>query len=52
METGSSTPLNTREKWQMHTKVWLENMKGRDHLEDFSIEERITLKCNLRRDRV
>jgi hypothetical protein len=27
----------------MHTIVWLGNLKGRDHSEDRSIDERITL---------
>jgi hypothetical protein len=26
----------------MHTKFWLENMKGRDHLEDVGIDDRIS----------
>jgi len=25
----------------MHTKSWSENMKGRDHMEDLGIDERI-----------
>jgi hypothetical protein len=25
----------------MHTKVWSENLKGRDHLEDQGIDEKI-----------
>jgi hypothetical protein len=29
---------------EMHTKVLLENLKGRDHMEDPSIERKITFK--------
>jgi len=41
----------------MHIKFWLENLKGRDHSEDLSIDEQIILelileevltRCNLR----
>jgi hypothetical protein len=28
----------------MHTIFWLENLKGRDHLEDLGIDERIILE--------
>jgi hypothetical protein len=28
----------------MHTQFWLESLKGREHLEDLGIDERITLK--------
>jgi hypothetical protein len=28
----------------MHTKYWMENLKGRDHLEALGIDERIKLK--------
>jgi hypothetical protein len=28
----------------MHTKFWLEDLKGRDHLEDLSIDRRIILE--------
>jgi hypothetical protein len=28
----------------MHTTFWLENLKGRDHLEDLDIDEKIILE--------
>jgi len=28
----------------MHTKCWLENLKGRDHLEDLGINDMVELK--------
>jgi hypothetical protein len=28
----------------MHTKLWLENLKGRDHSEDLGVDGRIILK--------
>jgi hypothetical protein len=28
----------------MHTKFWLENPKGRDHLEDLGVNEKIILE--------
>jgi hypothetical protein len=28
----------------MHTKFWLESLKGRDHSEDLGVDERIILK--------
>jgi hypothetical protein len=31
-------------KMRMRTKFWLENPKGRDHLEDIGIDERMTSK--------
>jgi hypothetical protein len=30
-----------------NTKFWLENLKGRDHLEDLGVDKRIILKCIL-----
>jgi hypothetical protein len=32
----------------MHTKFYLEGMKGNDHLEDAGVDERIILKWILR----
>jgi hypothetical protein len=29
--------------FEMHTKFWLENLKGRDHSEDLGIDGRIVL---------
>jgi hypothetical protein len=29
----------------MHTVFWLENLKGRDHLEDVGVDGRIILEC-------
>lgn len=26
------------EKWEMHTKLWPVNQKGRDHLEDLDVD--------------
>jgi hypothetical protein len=37
------------ERWQMNTKVWSENVKGRDHLGDLGVNERIILKLMLNR---
>jgi hypothetical protein len=35
---------------EIHTKFWLESLKGKDHhLEDLSIDERIILKWILRK---
>jgi len=31
----------------MHTKFWLENLKGRDYFRDLSTDERIVLKWTL-----
>jgi hypothetical protein len=31
-------------RWEMHTKFWLESLKGRDHLEDLGIDGRTVLK--------
>jgi hypothetical protein len=31
----------------MYTKVWLENVEGRDHLEDLGVDERIILEWML-----
>jgi len=28
----------------MHTKIWLQNLKGRDHLEDQGVDGRIILE--------
>jgi hypothetical protein len=33
----------------MHTKFWSEKLKGRDHLEDLGIDEKIILKWILRK---
>jgi hypothetical protein len=33
----------------MHTKFWLGNLKGRDHLEDLGIDWKIILKLILNR---
>jgi hypothetical protein len=33
----------------MYAEFWLENMRGRDHLEDLDIDERIILKWFLRK---
>jgi hypothetical protein len=34
----------------MHTRFWLLNLKGRDHLGDLSIYGRIILKCVLKKE--
>jgi hypothetical protein len=39
---------HTWERRQMHTKFWLKNLKGRDHLENPDIDGKI-LKWALRR---
>jgi hypothetical protein len=31
----------------MHTKLWSENLKGKDHLEDLGIDGRTILECIL-----
>jgi hypothetical protein len=31
-------------RWEMHTKFWSGNLKGRDHAEDSGINRRIILK--------
>jgi hypothetical protein len=36
----------------MHTKFWLEDLKGRDHSEEQGVDERIKLKWILERQRV
>jgi hypothetical protein len=33
----------------MHTKFWLESLKGTDNLEDLSVDEKILLKPILKR---
>jgi hypothetical protein len=33
----------------MHTEFWLENLEGRNHLGDLSIDERIILKWILKK---
>jgi hypothetical protein len=33
----------------MHTKFWYKSLKKRDHLEDLGIDERIILKCVLKK---
>jgi hypothetical protein len=33
----------------MHTVFWLENVKGRDHFEDFGIGRKIILHWTLRK---
>jgi len=35
-------------RWKMHMKFWSENLKGRDHLEDLGIGERIILEWILK----
>jgi len=35
------------ERCEMHTKFWLENLKGRAHSEDLSIDGRTILEWNL-----
>jgi hypothetical protein len=30
--------------WEMHTRFWFENLKGRDHSEDLGVDGRITLE--------
>jgi hypothetical protein len=37
----------TKQGDQMHTKVWSETLKERDHVEDAEIGGRIILKCIL-----
>jgi hypothetical protein len=36
----------TGASWEMHSKFWSENLKGRDHLEDLSEDKIIILGCN------
>jgi len=31
-------------RWEMHTEFWLEDLKGRDHLRDLSVDGRIILE--------
>jgi hypothetical protein len=31
----------------MHTKLWFENLKGRDHLEDLGVDGKIILELIL-----
>jgi hypothetical protein len=35
---------HVRGRQKMHTKFWLENTNGRDHLGDLYVDERIILK--------
>jgi hypothetical protein len=37
------------ERWEMHTKFLLENLKGRDHMEDLGIDRRIILEWILKK---
>jgi hypothetical protein len=30
--------------WEIHTLFWLENLKGKDHLEDLGLDEEIILE--------
>jgi hypothetical protein len=32
----------------MHTNIWLENLKGRDHSEDLDVDGRIILKMHMK----
>jgi hypothetical protein len=34
---------STHGRDEMHTKFWLENMKGRDHMEDLGIDGNLIL---------
>jgi hypothetical protein len=38
-----------REKLEIRTQFWSENLKGRDHLEDVGVDGRIILKWILRK---
>jgi hypothetical protein len=38
-----------KRKDEMHTKFWLENLKGRDHLEDLDVVGKIILERILRK---
>jgi hypothetical protein len=35
------------ERFEMHTIFWLENLKGRDHLEGLSVDRKIILEWML-----
>jgi hypothetical protein len=35
------------ERGEVHTGVWWENLRERDHLEDAGVDERIILKMDL-----
>jgi hypothetical protein len=36
---------NTHDKDDKYTKFWLENLNGREHSEDLSIDGKIILEC-------
>jgi hypothetical protein len=41
MEDEMGGACSTWERCEMHTKFWLENLKGRNHLEELGIDKNI-----------
>jgi hypothetical protein len=44
MEVSGQLHASAEERGEMQTKFWLENMKGRDNLEELCIDDRIILE--------
>jgi hypothetical protein len=38
-----------RERWEMHTRFWSKNLKGRDHPENLGEDRKIMLEQTLRK---
>jgi hypothetical protein len=47
-ELGGACTTHGRNEIIMHIKLWSENLKGRDHLEELSVDRRIILERILR----
>jgi hypothetical protein len=35
---------STHRDWEMHTKLWSKNLKGRDHMENLGVDEKVILE--------
>jgi hypothetical protein len=46
-QISSGGGCSTYGKTKKQINIWLENLKGRDHMGDIRIDSRIILKCSL-----